>query len=295
MFKGILFLLIKRLAHRTKTKIDDAFIHAVDFPITLLIFTSAGALVERLLPLALHTGGGTNYFAYGFKAAAILAAIIFAERFINGLIIAYQDRVEILHTTGGFAKIFVCFLVYGLGALVLVDSFGISITPIIASLGIGSLAVALAIQPTLENLFSGIQIAVDKPFHLGDFIKLESGEEGYVDQIGWRSTWIRVPQNNVIVIPNKSLINARLMNYCYPDREMVITVSLGVHYNSDLEMVERVLVDVGQKVLGAIEGGVKNFMPIARFHAFNHSSIDCTVALRVREFADGGLIKHEFI
>jgi small-conductance mechanosensitive channel len=294
MFKRLLFVMIKRLARRTKTKIDDVFIRAADLPLTLLIFASAGALVERIIPLAFHTGV-TNYFGNWLKAAVILAAIIFAERVLNGLIRTYQDRFEALHTAGGFAKIFVRFVVYGLGALVLLDSFGISITPIIASLGIGSLAVALAIQPTLENLFSGIQIAIDKPFHLGDFIKLESGEEGYVDQIGWRSTWIRVPQNNVIVMPNKSLVNAKLMNYYYPDREMVITVSLGVHYNSDLEMVERVLVEVGQKVLDTVDGGVKNFVPVARFSDFNNSSIDCVVALRVREFADGGLVKHEFI
>ncbi len=294
MFKRVLFVMIKRLASRTKTRLDDIFIRAADLPLTLFIFTSGGALVERIIPLAFHVGV-TDYFGNGLKAVTIIAAIIFADRFINSLIKTYQGQVEILRATTGFAQIFVRIIIYGLGALVLLDSFGISVTPIIASLGIGSLAVALAIQPTLENLFSGIQIAIDKPFQLGDFIKLESGEEGFVDRIGWRSTWIRVPQNNMIVMPNKSLVNAKLMNYYYPDREMVITVSLGVHYNSDLDNVETVLVDVGRKTLTTSMGGVKEFVPVVRFHAFNDSSIDCTVALRVKEFADGGLVKHEFI
>jgi small-conductance mechanosensitive channel len=294
MFKRILFVMIRRLAERTKTKLDDIFIRAADLPLTLFIFTSGGALVERIIPLAFNVGV-TDYFGNALKAVTIIAAIIFVDRCINGLIKTYQGQIEILRTTSGFARIFVRIIIYGLGALVLLDSFGISVTPIIASLGIGSLAVALAIQPTLENLFSGIQIAVDKPFHLGDFIKLESGEEGFVDRIGWRSTWIRVPQNNVIVMPNKSLVNAKLMNYYYPDREMVITVSLGVHYNSDLDKVEEVLVDEGRKTLNTVTGGVKDFEPIARFHTFSDCSIDCTVALRVKEFADGGLVKHEFI
>jgi small-conductance mechanosensitive channel len=294
MFKRILFVAVKRLARTTKTEIDDVFIRAADLPITLLIFTSAGALVEGLLPLAFHIGV-THYFAVALKAVTIVAAVLFVDRFINGLITAYQGRVEILRTTSGFAQIFVRLGVFSLGALVLLDSFGISITPIIASLGIGSLAVALAIQPTLENLFSGIQIAVDKPFQIGHFIKLDSGEEGFVDRIGWRSTWIRLPQNNMIIISNKTLVNAKITNYHYPDREFVTTVSLGVHYNSDLERVEKILVEAAQKTLTTVPGGVKNFVPNVRFHTFNNCSIDCTVALRVREHADGGLVKHEFI
>jgi small-conductance mechanosensitive channel len=294
MFKRVLFIAVKRLAKRTKTEIDDVFIRAADLPITLLIFTSAGALVEGLLPLAFHVGV-THYFQVALKAVTIVAVVLFVDRFINGLIQAYQGKVEILRTTSGFAQIFIRIGVFGLGILVLLDSFGISVTPIIASLGISSLAVALAIQPTLENLFSGIQIAVDKPFSLGHFIKLDSGEEGFVDKIGWRSTWIRVPQNNMIVMPNKSLVNAKLMNYHYPDREVVIPVALGVHYNSDLDKVEKVLIDIAQKTLATTPGGVKNFTPVVRFHTFNDFSIDCNVVLRVKEFADGGLVKHEFI
>jgi small-conductance mechanosensitive channel len=294
MFKRILFIAVKRLARQTKTEVDDVFIRAADLPITLLIFTSAGALVERIIPLTFHVEN-THYFDTALKAVTIVATVIFVDRFVNGLISAYQGRVEILRTTSGFAQIFIRIGVFGLGTLVLLDSFGISVTPIIASLGISSLAVALAIQPTLENLFSGIQIAVDKPFQIGHFIRLDSGEEGFVDRIGWRSTWIRVPQNNMIVMPNKSLVNAKLMNYHYPDREVIIPVALGVHFNSDLDKVEKVLVDVAQKTLSTVAGGVKNFTPVVRFHAFNNSSIDCNVVLRVRELADGGLIKHEFI
>jgi len=179
--------------------------------------------------------------------------------------------------------------------LILLDSFGVSITPILASLGVGSLAVALALQPTLENFFSGIQLIVDKPIAVGQFIRLESGEEGYVEKIGWRSTWVRMLPNNVVVIPNKLLVSSSILNYHYPDKEMSVLLQVGVHYDSDLEHVEKVTISTAREILGKIEGGVPEFEPFIRYHTFNDSSIDFTVILRVKEFVDGYRIKHEFI
>lgn len=294
VLKRILFVFVKRVISQTKTKIDDIFLRAADLPVTLLIFASGGLLIERIVP-SLFNIKVADHFLVTVKAVTIIAAVLFIDRFLVGLLQSYRDQIELLQSAGGFIKIFVRVSVFGLGLLVLLDSFGVSITPILASLGIGSLAVALAIQPTLENLFSGIQIIADKPFQEGHFVKLESGEEGYVDKIGWRSTWIRLPQHNVVVVPNKLLVNAKLLNYYYPTRELVINVALGVHYNSDLEKVERVLTQVATETLRSIEGGIKDFEPTVRFHTFNNSSIDCTIALRVREFADGGIVKHEFI
>lgn len=292
--KRMLFAAIKSITRRTKTKFDDIFLRAASLPITLLIFASGGVLVERILFLTFNIQA-TVYLWISLKAVGILAAIVFADRFLNGLIHFYRDSIEVLQTAGYFIHILTRVCVFGLGLLVLLDTFGISITPILASLGIGSLAVALALQPTLENLFSGVQIVTDRPFREGHFIKLDSGEEGFVENIGWRSTWIRLPQNNMIVLPNKMLVNAKLVNYHYPTTETVITVGLGVHYNSDLEKVENVLIEIGRDVLKTVVGGVKDFQPVVRFHTFNNSSIDCNVVLRVREFADSGTIKHEFI
>jgi small-conductance mechanosensitive channel len=172
---------------------------------------------------------------------------------------------------------------------------GVSITPIIASLGVGSLAVALALQPVLENFFSGISILMDKPIKVGHFISLDSGEEGYVVKIGWRSTWVRVLPNNIVIIPNKNLIESKIVNYYYPETEMSVLMQVGVHYDSDLQQVEEVTIDVAKKVLSAVSGGVETFEPFIRYHTFNNSSIDFSVILRAKEFVDGYLIKHEFI
>jgi len=292
--KKILFSVISRLAASTKTRLDDIFIKAADFPLTLLIFTSGALVVERLLPVV-ENAQITHNFLMIFKAVTIIAVIMFVDRFLNALLAIYSGKVSILRTSGGVVRGFVRTIVIGLGILVLLDSFGVSITPIIASLGVGSLAVALALQPTLENLFAGIQVVIDKPFQVGQFIKLESGEEGYVHKVGWRSTWIRMLPNNIVIMPNKALVDSRIVNYYYPETEMAVLVQVGVHYESDLEHVQRVTIDVGREVMKDVTGGVPEFDPFIRYHTFADFSINFTVILRAKEFVDNYLIKHEFI
>jgi small-conductance mechanosensitive channel len=291
--KRIVFSTIKRFAERTVNHWDDIFCRAADFPLTLLIFTSGGLLVEHLLP----EGGAslTNAFLLGFKAATIVAVILFADRFVSELIAEYSHQVEVLKVSSDVVQVITRIIVFSLGLLILLDSFGISITPIIASLGIGSLAVALALQPTLENLFSGAQLIFDKSIQVGHFVKLESGEEGYVHKIGWRSSWIRLPPNNMVIIPNKIIVNSRVLNYHYPDKELAVPIEVGVHYNSDLEQVEKITLEVARQTLKEVSGGVASFEPAVRYHALADFSVNMTVALRAKEISDVGLLRHEFI
>ena len=295
--KKVLFKTIKAFTEKTETKLDDIFIQAADLPLNLLIFTSGGAFIEQFLPQALGTANQnlTNYFLIGFKATTIIAIVLFLDKLINALFIQYGQRYDVLRSTGGIARGFVRLLVISLGFLILLDSFGVSITPIIASLGIGSLAVALALQPTLENFFSGVQLVADRPIKVGHFIKLETGEEGYVHKIGWRSTWIRQLPNNIVVMPNSKMVNSRITNYYYPDTQQAVLVQCGVHYTSDLEQVERVTIEVAKTVQKEVQGAVEDHEPFIRYHTFNSSSIDFTVILRAKEFVDNYLIKHEFV
>lgn len=292
--KRLAFSAIHRFARKTTTKLDDIFVRSADFPLTLFIFTSGAVVIEKFLPVVSNLEM-TNYFVIILKAVTIIAAVIFVDRFLNALIKEYSHTVEILKTSGGIARVFVRAVVIGLGLMILLDSFGVSITPLLASLGIGSLTVALALQPTLENLFSGIQLITDKPILPGQFVKLESGEEGYVHKIGWRSTWVRMLPNNMVIVPNKMLVNSKIINYYYPDKELVVLVEVGVHYASDLEHVERVTMEVGREVMKNVQGGVKEFEPFIRYHTFADFSINFTVILRAKEFVDNYLIKHEFI
>lgn len=292
--KQVVFKVIRRVFKKTKTNVDDLFIKSLDFPLMLLILASGGTVVERLMPVTTDSEL-TSIFLVGFKAITIVAFVLFFDKFLNSLINAYSDSVEILKTSGGVARGVVRILVIGLGLLILLDSFGVSITPVLASLGIGSLAVALALQPTLENFFSGVQLVIDKPIMVGHFIQLESGEEGYVYKIGWRSTWVRMLPNNVVVIPNKVIVSAKLVNYYYPQKELAVLVQVGVHYESDLEHVERVTIEVAKETLKEVPGGVAEFDPFIRYHTFSDFSINFTVILRAKEFVDNYLIKHEFV
>ncbi len=293
LLKKITFVIVRKFAARTKTHLDDIFFDALDLPLQLMIYATGILVVKNFV--APDGAGIDQYLLAGFKVTGIIAGVFFIEKFLRGLVALYAQKVEILKTAGGIAQGVIRVVVMGLGGLVVLDSMGISITPIIASLGIGSLAVALALQPTLENFFSGIQLIADKPIQVGQFIRLESGEEGTVTRIGWRSTWVCQPNNNTVIIPNKLLVSSRVMNFFYPDREMAVIVGVGVHYASDLEKVERVAVDVGRQVMKECPGGVGSFEPFIRYHTLADSSINFNVILRAVDWPSTHLVKHEYI
>jgi small-conductance mechanosensitive channel len=182
-----------------------------------------------------------------------------------------------------------------LGLLVILNGLGVSITPMLTALGVGGLAVALALQEPLANFFAGLFLTLAGQIRVGDYVKLDSGQEGYVVDFSWRSTRLRMLANNLVVVPNAKLSQAILVNHHLPSQDMAVLVEVGVDYASDLRRVERVVIDVGRSVMREVEGGVHDFEPFIRYHTFADSSINFTVILRAREFVDQYLIKHEFI
>ena len=193
------------------------------------------------------------------------------------------------------AELVVKIVLFAIGAMLVLDNLGVSLTPILTTLGIGSLAVAIALQDTLGNAFAGLHIKADRPIEEGQFIRLESGDEGYVEKIGWRSTRIRMLPNKSAVVPNNKLVQSTIINYDLPDPQVAVLVQVGVHYDSDLKKVERVTCEVGKEIMNRVSGGVSSFQPFIRYHTFNQSSIDFTVILRAQRFVDNYLVKHEFI
>jgi len=295
----VLLLLVKRVIFRLirsngrSSDLYTIFISSADTPVNLLIIASGGAIVGRMLS-ASHTEV-PGYVMGLFTIITIIAVALFFDRFLNGLLNKLSGRVSVLKTVGGVARGLIHIVVFGLGLLIVLDSLGVSITPLVASLGIGSLAVALALQPTLENFFSGVQIVIDRPFLVGHFVQLDSGEEGYVHKIGWRSTWVRMITDNVVVVPNKTMVSTKILNFYYPKQEMSTRVQVGVHYKSDLERVERITLDVARETLREVAGGTETFEPFMRYHTFSDFSINFTVVLRVDEFRDNYRVRHEFI
>jgi small-conductance mechanosensitive channel len=186
-------------------------------------------------------------------------------------------------------------LIASLGLLVILNGLGLSITPMLTALGVGGLAVALALQEPLANFFAGVFITLAGQIRVGDYIKLDSGQEGYVSDFSWRSTRIRMLANNLVVVPNAKLAQAIVVNHHLPSQDLAVLVEVGVDYASDLGHVERVVMDVGREVMTQVAGGVPEFEPFIRYHTFAESSVNFTVILRAQEFVDQYLIKHEFV
>lgn len=182
-----------------------------------------------------------------------------------------------------------------LGLLMILNGLGVSITPILTALGVGGLAVALALQDTLSNLFAGIYILMARQVRVGDYIKLDSGEEGFVADISWRSSRVRSLSNNWIVIPNTKLSQAIVTNFNLPSPEVAVLIEVGVDTRSDLWKVEGVTSEVGKEIMKTVPGGVPEFDPFIRYHTFGDFSVKFTVVLQAKTFVDQYLIKHEFV
>jgi len=181
-----------------------------------------------------------------------------------------------------------------LGALILLSHFQVSITPILTALGFGGLAVARALQDTLSNLFGGFYVAVAGQVRLGDYIKLNSGEEGYVTDIGWRCTTIRALANNWIIVPNSKLSQAIVTNFYLPDKRIGASFQFTVGYDIDLEEVEQAVTTVLQEAVKDVPGLLAEPAPNVAFEpGFTDSGIGLTANFQVQEFANQGPVRNE--
>ncbi len=182
-----------------------------------------------------------------------------------------------------------------LGTLILLQTIGVEITPLVTTLGVGGIAVGLALQDTLANLFSGFYLIVSNQVKTGDYVKLEDKYEGYITDITWRNTTIKELNNNVIIVPNSKLSTLIFTNYHLPVKEITLTMKVGVGYDSDLDEVERVTVEVAKEVMREVAPELIKNEPFIRFQNFGDSSIDFMVYIRVNEFFDQRMARHIFI
>ncbi|MBI2095546.1 MAG: mechanosensitive ion channel family protein [Candidatus Omnitrophica bacterium] len=249
--KRIVFRRLKQWAEGTSFWWDDIVVESLSFPINFLILASGMALFSNLLPLSDDAG---RWAAVGLRGSVILCIVLFLDNLVRRAIDKHAMKSTRARASQGITKGLIRSFIIGIGALAFLDLLGISVTPILASLGIGSLAVALALQDTLSNFFAGLYVAMDKPVNVGDFVKLETGDEGYILDVGWRNTRIRALSNNIVIIPNTKLIGGVITNYSLIDKEVAVLVEVGVHYGSDLKKVERVTVEVGREILKKVHG-----------------------------------------
>lgn len=279
-------------AGRTRWSGDDVIVAALRTVAPWAAVAGGVAGAAAALPLTRAVQHSVNQV---LTVLLIFVATLSAARVIAGLV-----RTVTTSRSGvaGSATIFVNItriLVLAIGFLVMLQTLGVSIAPMLTALGVGGLAVALALQDTLANLFAGIHILASKTVQPGDYIQLSSGEEGYVEDINWRQTTVRELSNNLVVIPNGQLAKSNMTNFMRPEQRLTILVQAGVSYDSDLEHVERVTTEVVAEVMTGITGAVPEHEPAVRFHTFGDSRIGFTVILGVGEFSDQYRIKHEFI
>lgn len=237
----------------------------------------------------------TRLFSYILFTVIILSITRVAARTINGFISLHNESSQQKLPKTTLLNTILNVVIYAMGVLVVLQYYGISIAPILTAMGVGGMAVALALQETLANIFSGLHLILSKQLRLDDYIKLSTGEEGRVTDITWRFTTI-VPAGggNMIVIPNQKIASSNITNYSMPRKDIVISIPVGVAYDSDLDKVERVTLDVAKEVMAQIDKDVK-MEPAVRFHTFGESSIDFNVVLHSSYFEHQFLLKHEFI
>ena len=182
-----------------------------------------------------------------------------------------------------------------LGAVFVLDVLDVSITPVITALGVGGLAVALALQDTLGNLFAGLQIVASKQIRPGDYLLLDTGQEGTVTDTAWRTTTLRTQSDNLVIVPNSVLAQAIVTNYRLPAEAVATTVEFGVGYDADLQHVERVVAEVAAEVMDAAGHDVGERDPIVRFRSFGESQILCAAILYVPGYGDQFPLRSAFI
>jgi small-conductance mechanosensitive channel len=283
---------IPGLLRRSKTAVDD-LLFAAFRPHLLLWFLALGVVIG-----ARRTPMPHEWFLIIDRAATaifVLSVSIATASFLTRLLVQRAapglEHVPVNTLVQNVVRVGVI----GLGVLLILGNLGVSITPILTALGVGSLAVALALQPTLTNLFAGFHITLARHVRVGDYVELEAGQKGYVLDIGWRSTLLRELPDNTFVVPNARLAEMIVKNFSLPGEEHGTPVNLVVAQGSDLEKVERVARDVAREVQRGAPGAVSAFEPGVVFTGFGDSGVQLTVHLRVRDIATRGPVTHEFV
>ncbi|MGH7597175.1 MAG: mechanosensitive ion channel family protein [bacterium] len=289
--RRLVFSALRRWTAKTETSADDILIKAFSGPFMIWVLilglhlaTQSSELPERVIGLV----------GKGLLILWVISLTIVASRLAGNLVKRFggeiQETLPVTSLTQNLARI----AVITIGVLILLNQLGISITPILTALGVGGLAVALALQDTLSNLFAGFYVSISGNIRPGDYIKLNSGEEGYVTDITWRSTTVRALANNMIVVPNAKLAQAIVTNYYLLEKRMLFSIPIGVSYDSDPELIERILIEEAKKGAQDIPGLLAEPAPFVRFIlGFGDSSLNFTLICQVGEFVDQYFAQHE--
>jgi small-conductance mechanosensitive channel len=284
---------LHRLARRTSTTLDDELLHALRWPaqwtaIAIALLIALKDIEERHLSRPLE-----------HKLTVLVAALIIlpvtigiSRATIILLRFALSRSAAGWHvTTLTAATIRILWAIPGL--LLILNLLDISLAPALTALGVGGIAVSLALKDTLANLFSGFYISMAGNIHKGDYIQLDSGQEGFVEDVTWRITTLRTLQNNLVVIPNSKLSEALVTNYSFPEKSLAVRIPIGVSYDADIDHVERVVLEEVEALRG-LDGLLFDPPPVVRFNpGFGDSSLNLTLIVHVSEFTSQYIVQDQ--
>lgn len=287
---------LKRFFHRYRGKARSAFGEVClavleAMPIPLLLLAAVYTIIEVVpLPQRYQHAGSEIVFS-------VVVVVIFY--FLTKGAVAFMHRLA--QREPSYERItqpatFIIRLIFViLAVIIILENLGIHLTAVWTTLGIGSVAVALGLQETLSNAFAGLYIMADQPVSTGDYVKLDSGQEGYVVRIGWRATSLRTLANNIIFVPNASMAKAVITNFSRPEDRMSLGIPVSVAYGTDPNRVERVLLEVANEAArDGLEGLLAHPEPSVRFiPGFGASSLDFSLGVQVRSFVDQYLVQSE--
>lgn len=288
----IVFKALSRFATKQKWAGDGKIIRSFKGLILLWIMCAAFYYAFHLLPI----NEAQVILSRQILAVVLIGSFtILAARVAVALVNLYSSRIKgIFVSTTIFANITKGVIMI-VGLLIALQTLGISIAPILATLGVGGLAVALALQDSLSNLFAGLHIIASSRIKPGDFIRIESGEEGYVEDITWRNTTIRALSKYLIIIPNSKLASSIVRNYSQTGKELTVMAEVTISYYNDLEKVEKVTLEVAEEIMKSVPGGVPEFKPYVRYNYFADNNIKFNVMMRGKKVIDQYLLRHEFL
>ena len=290
IFKKFLVSRLKSLSLKNDWESDDVIINAIDSVVVFWFFLafSTIAIGNASLP------GPEDLYQKIISAFLIISISFTASKIILGLLDVWSKTNKSLPSTGIF-KGLTNFAIFSLGILFILQSFGISITPLITALGVGGLAVSLALKDTLSDLFGGINILLSKTMQEGDYVQLDNGYQGYVENVGWRYTTIRERANNIISIPNSVLSGSISKNFSSMDSAFRVPIQIGVSYDSDLDHVEKVALEVANDLYESLDCISKSYKPVIRFREFADSSINFFIYFQGKNFGDHNVILNSYI
>jgi len=300
IFKRFVHSRLKKAAERSNWAGDDAVLEAIEPHIVVWFFLGSLSIsmstIEAVQPQNIYLMKILNDYVSKFFIIVLIGSITLAIGNLSVRLFDFwaRDQEKGFPSTTMFTN-FVRIAIYIIGTLIILDALNISITPMITALGVGGLAVSLALKDTLTDVFAGLHILLSKKVQVGDFIQLDTGDMGYVQNISWRNTIIMERTNNIIHIPNTRLSSAIIKNFDSGDPSFSVKIPIGVGYSSDLEKVEKITKEVIEKIQSSMEETNNNYEPTMRFQNFGESSINLMVYFRGNRYGDQNPIIHQFI